>query len=47
MELKRLSALHNKDLCTFVSIKNAASLSLHRKLGFQTANRVTWIEKSN
>ncbi|TMW45505.1 hypothetical protein DOY81_009414 [Sarcophaga bullata] len=47
MELKRLLALHNTDLYSFVTIENEPSLALHSKLGFEIVNRVTWIQKAN
>ncbi|XP_065369744.1 uncharacterized protein LOC135962002 [Calliphora vicina] len=47
MELKRLLSLHNTDLFSFVCIENIPSLGLHHKLGFETVNRVTWIQKCN
>ncbi|XP_061396531.1 uncharacterized protein LOC133332167 [Musca vetustissima] len=45
MELKRLLKLHNIDLFTFVIVTNEQSLKLHRKLGFEPATRIVWIEK--
>ncbi|XP_037809270.1 uncharacterized protein LOC119602020 [Lucilia sericata] len=47
MELKRLLSIHNTDLFSFVCIENTPSLALHYKLGFETVNRVTWIQKCN
>lgn len=47
MELKRLLSIHNTDLFSFVCIENIPSLGLHQKLGFETVNRVTWIQKCN
>ncbi|KAM7343864.1 uncharacterized protein ACRADG_010769 [Cochliomyia hominivorax] len=45
MELKRLLSVHNTDLFSFVCIENIPSLALHNSLGFETVNRVTWIQK--
>ncbi|KAI8119203.1 hypothetical protein FF38_02016 [Lucilia cuprina] len=47
MKLKRLLSIHNTDLFSFVCIENTPSLALHYKLGFETVNRVTWIQKCN
>ncbi|XP_061396528.1 uncharacterized protein LOC133332166 [Musca vetustissima] len=45
MELKRLLKIHNMDLFTFVVVTNEQSLYLHKKLGFESAARVIWLEK--
>ncbi|XP_073848093.1 uncharacterized protein [Musca autumnalis] len=45
LELQRLLKIHNLDLFTFVIVTNEPSLYLHRKLGFEIACRIVWIEK--
>ncbi|XP_061390417.1 uncharacterized protein LOC133325708 [Musca vetustissima] len=43
--LKRLVKIHQSDLYFMVSEHNEASLSLHKKLGFEVVSRINWLEK--
>lgn len=45
-ELKRLCIQHGLDMYSYVSNGNANSLKLHEQLGFETVNRLTWLEKT-